>query len=363
MNGPKNKRILFAVLNWGLGHATRSIPLIKALSRDNDVILASTGRSLHLLRQEFPDLQFVDFPDYGSHYSKFGFLLIPYLGLQIPVILWRLYKERRRTAILVDMLKLDMIFSDSRFGVYSSKVPSYFMTHQLRFPLPWYLRWMSPASEWYNAFVFHQFTKVFVIDVKEEPNLSKDLSHKGKIAQHEKLVYTGALSSIEPQDRDEDIDLLVSISGPESARTVFENLALRQIESVPGKKVVILGKPGESVHKKNGADLEIYNHVNRDQMATFMNRAKTIVCRSGYSTVMELVALNKQAVLVPTPGQTEQEYLAKYYQKSKLFPVVRQQDLDLNQAVSDANKTNGYHRLDIPVNDIDRFFQHIETPS
>ncbi|HKJ67034.1 MAG TPA: glycosyltransferase family protein [bacterium] len=359
VEGPRNKRILFAILNWGLGHATRSIPLIKALSRQNEVIIASTGRSLELLKQEFPDHSFIDFPDYGSHYSKFGFLLIPYLGLQIPVILWRLFRERRKTERYVEEHNIDFLISDSRFGVYSKEVPSYFITHQLRFPLPRLLQWMSPMSEWYNRYFFNQYDKIFVVDVKDSPNLSKDLSHTGKIADHDGLVYIGALSSIPPRETTEDIDVLVTISGPESARTLFEETILSQIKDIEGRKVVILGKPDEPSHLQNGSDLEIFNHVSRERMTDLMNRSRLIVCRSGYSTVMELVALSKPALLVPTPGQTEQQYLAEYYDKSNMFRVARQKSLNLREEIARARHSNGYMLPRIPVNDIDKFLRNL----
>jgi len=359
MPEPRNKRILFAVLNWGLGHATRSIPLIQALSEHNEVFIASTGRSLDLLRQEFPELPYVDFPDYGSHYSKSGYLLIPYLGLQMPIILGRLVKERRRTERLIRQHRLDMVFSDSRFGVYSPTVPSYFITHQLRFPLPGVLRKLEFLSEWYNRYFFQRFTRIFVVDVKERPNLSRDLSHKGKITHHEKLVYLGALSSIKPRETTEDIDLLISISGPEAARTVFESTIMQQVQSVPGKKMVVLGKPGAPNGYEKLDDLEIYPHVPRERMNELMNRAKLIVTRSGYSTVMELIALGKKAILVPTPGQTEQEYLAEYYQQERMFHVAKQRKLDLKREIAQAQESNNHHLPRIPVNDIDKFFTHI----
>lgn len=361
MPGPKNKKILFAVLNWGLGHATRSIPLIQALSEHNEVYLASTGRSLDLLRQEFPDLPSFDFPDYGSHYSKSGYLLIPYLGLQMPIILGRLVKERHRTEQLVREHQLDMVFSDSRFGVYSPTVPSYFITHQLRFPLPGVLRKMEFLSEWYNRYFFRHFERIFVVDVKEKPNLSRDLSHKGKITHHEKLVYLGALSSITPRETGEDIDVLITISGPEAARTVFESKIMAQVNSIPGKKMVVLGKPGAPNGYEKSDDLEIYPHVPRERMSELMNRAKLIVTRSGYSTIMELIALNKKALLVPTPGQTEQEYLAKYYRQEHMFHVAKQRKLNLKQEIEQAQQSNNHHLPKIPVNDIEKFLASIEA--
>ncbi|HKI45501.1 MAG TPA: hypothetical protein VKA08_09245, partial [Balneolales bacterium] len=136
MNSVQNKRILFAVLNWGLGHATRSIPLIESLKSDNEIILASNGRSLNLLQDEFPGIRCISLPDYGGHYTRNRRMLIPYLGLQIPYIILQLHREHLLTEEIVDSHQVDMVFSDSRYGVYSKRVPSFFITHQLRFPLP-----------------------------------------------------------------------------------------------------------------------------------------------------------------------------------------------------------------------------------
>ncbi len=359
VSGPKEKTILFAVLNWGLGHSTRSIPLIRTLTEQNRVILATSGRSLDLLRGEFPSLEWIDFPDYGSQYSKFGFLVIPYLGLQVPVILWRLFRERRRTRKIVQDYRVDIIVSDSRFGVYAPDIPSFFITHQLRFPLPKLLKWMTPLSESYNRYFFNRYNRVFVVDSKTSPNLSCDLSHRGKIASHESLVYLGALSSIIPDHTPEDIDLLVSISGPESARTEFEKIIMQQIREVPGKKVVVLGKPGENGYAEDSNDLQIFPHVPRTEMNDLMNRARLIVCRSGYSTVMELVALNKKAILIPTPGQTEQEYLAEYYASQGFFRIAHQRTLNLKNEVIRAYSSNGHHPPDVPINDTSTFMQQL----
>lgn len=357
--GPDNKTILFAVLNWGLGHATRSIPLIRALSQHNRVILATSGRALELLRNEFPDHEWIDFPDYGSQYSKFGFLVIPYLGLQIPVILFRLVKERRRTRQIVREYGIELIISDSRFGVYAPDILSYFITHQLRFPLPKLLRWMTPVSEWYNRYFFNRYNKVFVVDSREEPSLSGELSHRGKIAHHHSLVYIGALSSITQNYAEEDIDLLVSISGPETARTTFEKIILKQIRNISGKKVVVLGKPGEHVPFEGSEDLQIFPHLPRDEMSRMMNRARVIVCRSGYSTVMELVALKKKALMIPTPGQTEQEYLAKYYLENGYFQIAFQKDLDLKKEIEVLRNSNNHQAPDTPVNNTEKFLKYL----
>jgi len=154
---------------------------------------------------------------------------------------------------------------------------------------------------------------------------------------------------------------LITISGPEAARTVFESAIMDQVRSVSGKKIVVLGKPGTPNGHEKRDDLEIYPHVPRERMNEFMNRAKLIVTRSGYSTVMELIALGKKAILVPTPGQTEQEYLAEYYQQERMFHVAKQRKLDLKREIKRAQQSNNHHLPQVPVNDIEKFLTNIEV--
>ena len=172
-------------------------------------------------------------------------------------------------------------------------------------------------------------------------------------------MYIGALSSITQNYAEEDIDLLVSISGPETARTTFEKIILKQIRNISGKKVVVLGKPGEHVPFEGSEDLQIFPHLPRDEMSRMMNRARVIVCRSGYSTVMELVALKKKALMIPTPGQTEQEYLAKYYLENGYFQIAFQKDLDLKKEIEVLRNSNNHQAPDTPVNNTEKFLKYL----
>ena len=356
------KRVLFSVLNWGLGHATRSIPLIKALKKKNELFIASTGRSLILLEQEFPEITFFDLPDYKVRHTKNGFLLIPFLALQVPFILFRIIKEIIQTEKLVKKYNIDLIISDNRYGVFSRFIPSFFITHQLRFKLPKVLKKFEFLSEWYNRLFFKRYKRIFIIDSKENQSLSGELSNKGKITHHNKLVYLGILSSITRNNQSNPInaiDVLFSISGPEPQRTYFEKTILNQINKIDGRKVVVLGKPDDTSSYKRLNDLEIYSHVSREKMSELMNRAKLIVSRSGYSTVMEIVALGKKALLVPTPGQTEQEYLADYYQYKGLFHIASQKNLDLKKEIDIAQNFGVSNLSGIHINDTEKFLKFI----
>jgi uncharacterized protein (TIGR00661 family) len=150
---------------------------------------------------------------------------------------------------------------------------------------------------------------------------------------------------------EEDIDYLFSVSGPEIQRTLFEEIILDQINLIPGKKVVVLGKPEDEQSYDSIENTEIYNHVNRQKQNELLNRAKFVVCRSGYTTVMELVALKKPALMIPTPGQTEQEYLACHYKATGIFHIAMQDGLDLSAELNKIQNSVRPCMDHIPVND------------
>ena len=154
---PKNKRILFAIMGWGLGHATRCIPIIKSLMKANHVILASNGVSTILLKQEFPTLKCIDYPDYSIKYPKNNMMLLPLIALQLPSIILKLIKEYLQTQKVINDENIDLIISDSRYGAFSKRVPTYFIIHQLRFQLSGILKSFEILGEWFNLFMFKKY--------------------------------------------------------------------------------------------------------------------------------------------------------------------------------------------------------------
>jgi predicted glycosyltransferase len=351
----QNKTVLYAVINWGLGHVTRSAPVIRhLLAKGNRVILVSHGSALVFLRSEFPECTAVDVRDRKVNYSRFSFMFVFKIVAQLPKMLFGWGYERRKMRELEQRYRPDLIISEMRLGFWSRSIPSVLITHQLRFHLPPALRWAAVFGEWFNFLVFRKYDFIFVPDAKGRPNLSGDLSHKGRIARHPKIRYVGCLSSLlPPQDPPEkDIDLLVSISGPEPQRSRFEEKVLEQLPGTRGRVVIALGKPGSEEDKElEGGRIRIYAHPDREEMTALMLRAKYIVCRSGYSTVMELLALQRSALLVPTPGQTEQEYLADYYAQEGLFDACPQEELDLRNP--EIKTTRQIAKRHIPVNRLD----------
>ena len=346
------RRILVAVLNWGLGHATRTIPIIKKLSKNHTVIIASTGRSLALLKREFPNFETLDFPDYNIRYCRNGKWLLPYLFVQIPGILVALLLERLRTAQIVKRHSIDMIFSDNRYGVYSKKIPSYFMTHQLRFRLTKGLRKIEILSVWFNQWVFRKYRHVFIPDISGDINLTGQLGHVRAFLQNPGIEYIGFLSSVELVFKKETIDALIVISGPEPQRTALEELVLNQLQHLTGHCVIVLGRPEVEQTRYTQKGHEIYSHVDRSKMSEFMSSAKIIVARAGYSTVMEIIALKKHALFIPTPGQTEQMYISERLSEGGFFHCVVQEKLMLSKDLAIAAKKTAPENLAKKTNNL-----------
>ncbi|UCF65713.1 MAG: hypothetical protein JSW33_07730 [bacterium] len=321
----KNPAILFAVLNMGLGHASRSLPILKDfLNRNYHLTIASSGRSLTFLQQELPAAEFIVLPDYRFEYGQKGVNLAGVLR-KIPVLFNIVSQENRIVTQLLRVKKFNVIMSDHRYGCFNTKVPSFFISHQLRFIAPAGLRFLEFLGIWFNRYFHRKFTQILIPD--EFDGKAGYLSGRmSSISPASRLNYCGILSSLSRQPITEDIDVLFSISGPEPQRTVFEQLARNILPKIPGNKVLALGKPESNQIENPSSDLVIYHHPSRQQMENLFNRSRLIISRSGYSTIMELVELQKKAVLIPTPGQTEQVYLAKRLQDMGWFHWFSQSD-------------------------------------
>ncbi len=334
-------KTLFAVCSWGLGHATRDIPLMRGiLKAKHSLTILGSGRSLELLKGEFGDrCQYVSMFDYSSAYSKKDFSVAKFLG-SFPFYIDEIVKEHIKIKKLVKEEKCERIISDSRFGVYDKKIPSYFIFHQLRFISPARIKLFEMATERFNySFFSENFSMFLVPDDKENP-LSGDLSHDLRYFRDNKVEYLGIISDLKKKEVKQDIDYFISLSGPEPQRTVLEKIILKQTSSLKGKVVVALGRP-EDQRTRTFNHLRIFGYLGRRKQEEIMNRAKLVITRSGYTTLMELVALDKKALLIPTPGQTEQVYLADYHKKKGNFYSVNQGELDLTRDVEIASQYRG----------------------
>ncbi len=337
-------QVLLSPLSWGLGHAMRDIPIIRTLlAHDHDVTIAACGNALNALKQEFPQCSFIEFEDYPVPYSS-GSLFLPKFFLFLPVMLRAVANERRNLAKILAKDHYDLIISDNRLGAYSPDVPSVFITHQLHYHMPLALWPVELFALRINTYLHRKYDRVIVPDNPPGPlALAGKLSRPGSADTRSLAYFSGILTSIQKQDCREDLDYLVMISGPEPQRTKLEELLLPSIHELEGKSVVILGSPKRKTEITGTDTCIVKGYVSNDEKVGLMNRAKFVICRSGYTSMMELAELRKKhGLFIPTPGQTEQEYLSWYYQKQGWFHSQSQYSLNLAEDIPAARGYSGF---------------------
>ena len=326
-----SKNILICPLDWGLGHATRCIPVVRELqSMGHNVIIAGSGPSLDLLKIEFPFNKFYEIASYGINYSR-KIPLMVHLFMKLPSLPSIVRKERRQIASIVKQENIDFIISDNRYGCYHKNIPSAIIIHQLSLRLPMLVK--APADS-YNRRMIKKFTQCWVPDTPDR-TLGGVLSNSRSIVPK----FVGPLSRMSGNRVSaSSFRVLGLVSGPEPQRTMFEELLFRELNGSNLDYYLVRGLPSE----KNSTYERSFTHLPSQQLNDMINAAEVVVCRPGYSTIMDLAILKKKAIFVPTPGQTEQLYLAKELERKKIAPMVLQQELSLQSALAKLQDYSGF---------------------
>ena len=333
------KNILVAPLNWGLGHATRCIPIIRELEKNGFTpVLASDGEALQLLQKEFPHLQSLELPSYEIEYAKNGADFKWKLIKNSPKMIEAIFSEKKIVKKWIAEFDLQGIISDNRLGVYSKKIPSVLMTHQLNV-LSGKTTWIS--SKLHQYFI-KKFTECWIPDKKENPNLTGKLGHLKNSSLN--LKYLGPLSRFEKKNLPIKYDLMVILSGPEPQRTFLEQKLIKEIQSFDGKILFIKGIIESEQKTDQDENVSYYNFMTSSEIETAFNESKIVLCRSGYTTVMDLAKLQKKAFLIPTPGQFEQEYLARRLKRNGFLPYAKQDDFVIKN-LSEVSLYGGLQQL------------------
>lgn len=314
-------------MNWGLGHASRSIPLIRKLSAEgHKLFLASDGNAGMMLQNEFPDLTYFELPSYDINY-KFESIVLNLLK-QRKKFQDAIKKEHQALHNLVKTNKIDQVISDNRFGCYHEQCKNIFITHQIK------LLHKNPIIELIgtkiNRKFISKFTECWIPDYESKDNLSGILSHG--ISLNIPIKFIGPLSRFQKLDKNSDskFTFLCILSGPEPQRTIFENLLRTQLENIEGQHVIVSGTPRKIEKKKN---ISYYGIMNHNEITDLILQSKKIISRSGYSSIMDYYAMDISAFLVPTPGQSEQEYLGRLHSERKKFQCVSQKKFDLSEMI------------------------------
>lgn len=309
------------------------MPVISELLAHNaEVIIAADRQPLAFLQKEFPELETIKCPGYDIFYPAAGGNMALTMAMQAPKLLLKIHEENKWLQKIIKEKKIDAVISDQRFGFYSDKVPCAFITHQVTIKSPFGENILYKLNKRFLT----KYTQCWIPDVEGIENLSGDLSHKFPLLPNAKFI--GPLSRFSGNPRPNVLpppaahyQLMAILSGPEPQRTIFENIVLKQVHHLKLKAVVVRGLADREEHRAEG-DVEIYSHLETKTMKEKILASEIIFARSGYSTIMDLAVLGKKAILVPTPGQTEQEYLAEYH--SRHFYTMKQNAIDLRSALS-----------------------------
>lgn len=336
----RNKTILVAPLNWGLGHATRCIPIIKALQEHNYIpIIASDGIALELLRKELPYIQMLELPSYQIEYAKNAKDFKWKLLKNSPKMIEAIWNEKKLVKKWIKKYQIDGIISDNRLGVFSKKVPCVFITHQLNV--------MTGNTTWITSTLHQKIIKKYkecwVPDFAGNPNLTGELGHVKKADFN--LKYIGPLSRLQKRVTPKQYDLMVLLSGPEPQRGLLEEKLKNEVLKYQGKVVFIKGIIERGQTKEQIKNVTYYNFMNARQLEQTFNESTSVLCRSGYTTIMDLAKLDKKAFFIPTPGQYEQEYLAEKLKNEGLVPFANQDDFKM-EAILEIQNYKGLPTLD-----------------
>ncbi len=331
-------RILVAPLDWGLGHATRCIPVIRQLiQKDCEVILAGEGKIETLLRTEFPQLLFLPLAGYRIRYAKTRLGLMRRILQQVPQIQKTIASENRWLQQAVTDHQLDAVISDNRFGLHHPGVRSVYMTHQLQIQTPF-----APATAWLQKLHYryiNRFDQCWVPDYEGANNLAGQLSHP-KVMPVLPVQYIGPLTRFESGADTLEHYPLVLLSGPEPQRSLLEQKILEQVKAYQQPIMIVRGLPGHTGLPPVPYHVTIVNHLPANALQKAIEQATFVIGRTGYSTVMELMALKKKSILIPTPGQTEQEYLARHLTAQNAALCLPQSRFSLSPALSLASHFN-----------------------
>ncbi|MDT0554169.1 glycosyltransferase [Urechidicola vernalis] len=321
--GKKEGNILVAPLNWGLGHATRCIPIIIQLQNQGfNPILASDGDSLLMLQKEFPLLDSINLPSYGISYPKNGTFLKLKLLIRLPKVIKTIIKEKQVVSQLIRDKNIIGVISDNRIGVRNKGIPSIYITHQINVLAGIFTFFTSRVHQYYMK----KFDECWVPDVAGEFGISGLLS---KNESNRKIRKIGLLSRLKKRKIEIKYDLLILLSGIEPQRSQLENKLIEEVKNFNGSALFVRGSINSETSFKDSKKIIYKNFLKSDELEKAIAQSKIVLARSGYSTIMDLAIMSKRAFFIPTKGQNEQEYLAKHLEAISIAPYATEEKFEI----------------------------------
>ena len=328
-------KIFITPLEWGNGHATRIVPIIRYIKSFSSEIIIGANRNKTFYENVFPDIKIVEVPPFDIIYKKRTLISVL---LFIPKFIKSIKADKNFITKFAKENNIDIIISDNRYGMYYSKSYNIIITHQLNIKLNGFLKIFSPILRSFIKKYLKNFDECWIPDMHDiNINLTGDYSYH-EFFKKINIKYVGLLSQFDCYNNDfeenkQDIDLLIMISGPEMHRTIFEKIVISQLMENKKEAIIVRGIKGSNIPKIID-NIIMYDFVYFDQYRDLIKRSKYIICRAGYTSIMDLIILNKKALLVPTPNHPEQEYLVKRLSDLGYFPYMNQDNFDINKAIS-----------------------------
>lgn len=335
--------ILISPLDWGLGHSSRCVPIIRhLLAQGCKITVACSGLSQELLYKNFGNqVSYVVIPGYEIRYSKNPKFFLPQLLLQVPKVIQKVKNEHRWLKQFCAQHKVDGIISDNRYGLYHAQIPNVILTHQ----------WQVLSD--INAFadrvllkihqrLLNKFKEVWLVD-EQHKSLAGKLSHPRKACLQVPYHYIGHLSQLDSNAfQKQPNKILVLLSGPEPLRTQLLNKIIEQACLLNEYQFTIIAGTNQDLTYSLPDHIEYISLAGAHSIAKHLAECRLVICRSGYSTLMDLMIFHARALLIPTPGQTEQEYLAQRLHQQGVCFTTRQADLNLESMIPEALRYKGF---------------------
>ena len=326
--------IVYAPLDWGMGHTTRSIPIITTLQNLNyKVIIACKSSQKKILSAAFPDLVFKELRGYSITYGRSGWFTTLKIILQIPKILTNIKFEKRWIDQIVTETKPDFIISDNRYGFYNSQVKSILITHQLQIKTG-LGKWIDKLVQKQLYKTLQHFSNCWVPDFEDSTiNLAGVLSHPDNLCPIP-VTYIGGLSRLRTCVNEKKNDtILCLLSGPEPQRTLLEMKILQEAPLIKRKIILVRGVTEQVPSISSSPNVTIFNYLDTIELSNYLCEAEFVICRAGYTSIMDFARIGCKALLIPTPGQAEQEYLAERSEEIRFAPFLKQKDFSIKAAL------------------------------
>lgn len=346
------------------------------MNHNVNIIIAADGGSSELLRKEFPDLTHLYLHGYRIKFSKYLPVGIK-LAIDIPRISLQIIKEHTHLAKLIKENDIDIVISDNRYGLWSKKAYSVFITHQPNIIPPSPLEFSAPLLRQVTRYIISKYNECWIPDMEEVDNLSGKLSHGFPLPSNVRFI--GLLSRFDEASASQVVktttvsealsegaitasvintgvtgktnvtivkaplkqfEIVAIISGPEPHRGILEKKLIRELQEYPAKSLLIRGITGAGYREITIRNLTIVDHLTANELGTVLMTGPVVICRAGYSTLMDMEFTGNRLICIPTPGQTEQEYLALCGATRNRLVYAKQNNFSISECMKSVYKTS-----------------------